>query len=190
MTSGDRRRFVLLTAGVLVAALFVLDQGTKHWAEANLVELRPEPVVGEILHFTLLYNSGAAWGLGSGITPVVTLLQIIIASAVIVLLVRSVRTWSWTVAFALIVGGALGNIYDRLLRPPGPFRGEVVDFLQLPNWPVFNVADMAVVAGAVLVVLLGLIGTPMDPADAGGDTEDSADIAHPKPRGTGAEGDR
>ncbi len=65
----------------------------------------------------------------------------------------------------MILGGALGNIHDRLLREPGPFHGEVVDFLELPNWPVFNVADMAVVGGAILVVLLGILGRPYDPAE-------------------------
>mgnify|MGYP000995928693 CR=1 FL=1 len=64
------------------------------------------------------------------------------------------------------MGGALGNIHDRLLRAPGPFHGAVVDFLELPNWPVFNVADMAVVGGAILVIALGLFGLDADPARA------------------------
>jgi signal peptidase II len=64
------------------------------------------------------------------------------------------------------MGGALGNIHDRLLRAPGPFHGAVVDFLELPRWPVFNVADMAVVGGAILIVALGLFGLEADPARA------------------------
>ncbi|MCT1386475.1 signal peptidase II, partial [Brachybacterium sp. p3-SID1565] len=159
------RGTVLLIVGVLAAVLAVLDQVSKTWAEANLDELDPQPFLGEVLQLTLLYNSGAAWGMGSKITPVVTALQIAIAIGVIVFSVKAVRSPWYTLAMGLILGGALGNIHDRLLRPPGPFRGEVVDFLQLPNWPVFNVADMAVVGGAVLVVLLGVIGVPADPAE-------------------------
>ncbi|MGO2046823.1 signal peptidase II [Brachybacterium tyrofermentans] len=149
--------------GVLLA---VVDQLTKNWAVSNLPELDPQPFLGEILHLTLLYNSGAAWGMGSEITPVVTGLQIAIVIGVIVFAVRSVRSLWYTLALGLILGGALGNIHDRLLRPPGPFHGAVVDFLELPHWPVFNVADMAVVGGAILVVLLGVIGLPADPAEA------------------------
>jgi signal peptidase II len=151
----------------LIAVLvLVLDQVSKHWAESGLEELEPVPVVGELLKFRLLYNSGAAWGLGSGITPVVTCLQLAIAVAVVVFAVRSVRSPWYTLSLGLVLGGALGNIHDRLLRPPGPFKGWVVDFLELPNWPVFNVADMAVVSGAVLLVVLSVIGVPADPAKA------------------------
>ncbi|MFQ6483708.1 signal peptidase II [Brachybacterium epidermidis] len=156
---------MLLIVGVLAAVLAVLDQVSKTWAEANLKELDPQPFLGEVLQLTLLYNSGAAWGMGSEITPVVTALQIAIAIGVIVFSVKAVRSPWYASAMGLTLGGALGNIHDRLLRPPGPFRGEVVDFLQLPNWPVFNVADMAVVGGAVLLVLLGVIGVPADPAE-------------------------
>src|SRR5699024_1162551 len=147
---GARRRLSLRVVLIVVVAvgvlLLIVDQITKHWAEANLPLLQPQPFLGEILQLTLLYNSGAAWGMGSGIKPV-----------------RS--TW-YAIALALVIGVALGHIHDRLPRPPGPFRGEVVDFLQLPNWPVFNVADMAVVGVAILVILLGLIGVPADPAVA------------------------
>ena len=145
-------------------ALAVADQLTKNWAVASLPLLEPQPFIGEILQLTLLYNSGAAWGMGAEITPVVTCLQLAIVLGVIVFAVKAVRSAWYTVALGLIMGGALGNIHDRMLRDPGPFRGAVVDFLELPNWPVFNVADMAVVGGAVLVVALGLFGVASDPA--------------------------
>lgn len=167
---GARRRAglglgpVLAIVLVLGGAIALTDQLTKNWAEANLPLLDPQPFLGEFLQFTLLYNSGAAWGMGSGITPVVTVLQICIAIGVVVFAVRAVRSPWYAIALAMILGGALGNIHDRLLRPPGPFRGEVVDFLELPNWPVFNIADMGVVGGAILVVLLGVIGVSPDPA--------------------------
>ena len=168
--TGARRRLsrpaVLTTVGVLAAVLLVVDQVTKNWAVATLPELDPQPFLGEVLQLTLLYNSGAAWGMGSGITPVVTCLQMAIVLGVIVFAVRSVRSPWYALALGLIMGGALGNIHDRLLRAPGPFHGAVVDFLELPRWPVFNVADMAVVGGAILIVALGLFGHDADPARA------------------------
>ncbi|MBB5831989.1 signal peptidase II [Brachybacterium aquaticum] len=175
--SGARRRLsrtaVLVTIAVIAVVLLVVDQVTKNWAEANLPLLEPQPFLGEFLQLTLLYNTGAAWGMGEGITPVVTCLQIAIVIGVIVFAVRSVRSPWYTLALGLIMGGALGNIHDRLLRAPGPFHGAVVDFLQfgrIPvinyDWPVFNIADMAVVGGAILVILLGLLGQDADPARA------------------------
>lgn len=166
--SGVRRPLpltaVLAIVLVLGAAIAVADQVTKNWAESTLPLGRSEPLLGEILQLHLLYNSGAAWGMGAGATPVVTCLQLLICVGVLVFAVRGVRSPWWALSLGLIIGGALGNIHDRLLRPPGPFRGEVVDFLQLPNWPVFNVADMGVVGGAILLVLLSVIGVPSDPS--------------------------
>lgn len=179
--SGARRRLsrrtVLLGMAAIGVVLAILDQISKNWAEANLPLLEPQPFLGEILQLTLLYNTGAAWGMGAEITPVVTCLQIVIVIAVIVFAVRAVRSGWYTLALGLILGGALGNIHDRLLRDPSPFHGAVVDFLELPNWPVFNVADMGVVGGAVLVVALGLFGIAADPAtdDAPAEAEPGTD---------------
>lgn len=188
---GARRRAglglgpVLVIVLVLGGAIALIDQLSKNWAEANLPLLDPQPFLGEFLQFTLLYNSGAAWGMGSGITPVVTVLQIGIAIGVVVFAVRAVRSPWYALALAMILGGALGNIHDRLLRPPGPFRGEVVDFLELPNWPVFNIADMGVVGGAILVVLLGVIGVSPDPArEAEEDAAAAAAGGDAEPQGT------
>ena len=157
---------MLVLVGALAAVILIVDQLTKNWAVANLPELDPQPFLGEVLQLTLLYNSGAAWGIGAEITPVVTCLQIAIVIGVIVFAIRSVRSAWYALALGLIMGGALGNIHDRLLRDPSPFHGAVVDFLELPHWPVFNVADMGVVGGALLVVALGLFGLDADPARA------------------------
>ena len=173
--SGARRRLsrrtVLWTIAAIGAVIAVIDQVTKNWAVDSLPLLEPQPFIGEILQLTLLYNSGAAWGMGAEITPVVTCLQLAIVAGVIVFAVKAVRSPWYTAALGLIMGGALGNIHDRLLREPGPFRGAVVDFLELPNWPVFNIADMAVVGGAIMIVALGLFGVASDPAH---DEEDSS----------------
>ena len=173
--SGARRRLsrrtVLWTIAAIGAVIAVIDQITKNWAVDSLPLLEPQPFIGEILQLTLLYNSGAAWGMGAEITPVVTCLQLVIVAGVIVFAVKAVRSPWYTAALGLIMGGALGNIHDRLLREPGPFRGAVVDFLELPNWPVFNIADMAVVGGATMIVALGVFGVASDPAH---DEEDSS----------------
>ncbi|WP_087484361.1 signal peptidase II [Brachybacterium massiliense] len=173
--SGARRRLsrrtVLGSIAAIGAVIAVIDQITKNWAVDSLPLLEPQPFIGEILQLTLLYNSGAAWGMGSEITPVVTCLQLVIVAGVILFAVKAVRSPWYTAALGLIMGGALGNIHDRLLREPGPFRGAVVDFLELPSWPVFNIADMAVVGGAIMIVALGVFGVASDPAH---DEEDSS----------------
>ena len=153
---------MLVLVGALAAVILIVDQLTKNWAVANLPELDPQPFLGEVLQLTLLYNSGAAWGMGAEITPVVTCLQIAIVIGVIVFAIRSVRSAWYALALGLIMGGALGNIHDRLLRDPSPFHGAVVDFLELPHWPVFNVADSCVVVGAFLVVALTFKGINLD----------------------------
>jgi len=93
--------------------------------------------------------------------------------AVVALVVGLTRTGShrWALALAALLGGATGNLLDRLTRPPGPFRGEVVDFLELPSWPIFNVADMAVVTGALSMVLLSLLNTEFAAAPAAAEPE-------------------
>ena len=141
----------------------VIDQISKNWAEAALKANTSRPLIGEFLQLRLIYNSGAAWGMGASATPVVTALQIAIAVVVLVFLVRSARAWAWVIALGCVLGGALGNIHDRLLRPPGLFHGYVVDFLELPHWPIFNIADIAVVTGALLIVLLSLLGIDSAP---------------------------
>lgn len=122
--SGARRRLsrstVLGIIAAIAAVLAVIDQITKNWAEANLPLLEPQPFLGEFLQLTLLYNTGAAWGMGSEITPVVTCLQIAIVIGVIIFALKAVRSPWYTVALGLILGGALGNIHDRLLRDPRP----------------------------------------------------------------------
>lgn len=144
----------------------VADQASKAWAEATLEHNVSVPLLGEFLQWRLIYNSGAAFGMGSQITPILTCVQIAIAVGIVVGLVRVVRNRSWALALGLLLGGALGNIHDRLLRPPGPFHGYVVDFLELPRWPIFNIADIAVTSGAILLILLTFRGVPAGRAPA------------------------
>ena len=148
-----------LTLGV-AAGVVLLDQVTKIIAVARLEGEPPIQVIGEWLQLTFVRNSGAAFSLAGNYTIVISVLAIVVAVAI----VRTARTLTnvrWAVVLGGILGGALGNLIDRIFREPAPFRGHVVDFLELPNWPVFNVADMALVGSAILAVVLSFTGVEM-----------------------------
>lgn len=155
---GRRRLGVLLIVAGVVA---VTDQVTKALAVAALEGGRVVPVIDGFLQLRLVRNPGAAFGIGSSLTVVLVL---IVAAVIVVILTMSRRLTSvpWAIALGGMLGGALGNLVDRLFREPGPLRGHVVDFLELPNWPVFNVADSSVVAGAMLIGVLSLRGITYD----------------------------
>jgi signal peptidase II len=151
--------------GVLVAvaaAVVAADVISKVIVVATLTENVPVRVVGSLLRLDYLRNPGAAFSLGAGGYTIVFTL---IAAAVIVAIVRMARTLAssrWAIALGLLLGGALGNLTDRIFRGPGPLRGWVVDFIQLPHWPVFNVADSAICCGGALMVLLTILGLHPD----------------------------
>ena len=154
-----RRRTGLLLGVALVA--YALDQVTKVLAVARLEPGVQQPFVGELLQFHLIRNPGAAFSLGTGSTVVFTVVQSAVVVAVLVV-ARRVRTPAWAVALGLLLAGAAGNVTDRYLRAPAVGRGHVVDFLELPHWPIFNLADSSVVAAAVLIAVLGFRGTGLD----------------------------
>jgi signal peptidase II len=147
---------------LLVAAVgLVIDQVTKVLAVDALTGEPPRPLVGELLQLNLTYNPGAAFGLGAGFTVAFAVLALI-ATGVATYFAFRVRTFAWAVAVGLVIAGVGGNLIDRVVRAPGPFRGHVVDFLQLPNWPIFNVADMCINAGAILIVIQFIRGVNID----------------------------
>ncbi|RYE81057.1 MAG: signal peptidase II [Myxococcales bacterium] len=146
----------------LVAALgLVTDQVTKVLAVERLSGEPPRPLVGEFLQLNLIYNPGAAFGLGGGFTVVFALLALV-ATCVAVWFALKVRTPAWAIAVGLVIAGVGGNLIDRIVRAPGPFHGHVVDFLQLPNWPIFNVADICINAGAILIIIQFIRGVNLD----------------------------
>lgn len=152
---------LLIGAGVVA-----LDQITKWWAEQSLSGKPPVQVLGEVLQLTFVRNPGGAFSLGTQHTWIFSLVATCVAVAII-WYSRTVTSGWWLLALGVLLGGAVGNLVDRMVQPPGPGRGHVVDFLQLPNWPVFNVADMAVVGGATAIVVLSLLGVePRPGADA------------------------
>ena len=126
-------------------------------------------LLGGLLTLTESRNPGAAFSLGG---PSETIVFSAIAVGVVAYIIRSARriySTAWAVALGLLLGGATGNLTDRIFRSPGPFRGWVVDWIELPRWPVFNLADSAITCGGVLMVLLAVLGHGIEgrPAPAG-----------------------
>jgi signal peptidase II len=145
------RWILAITASGAVLA----DQITKAVAVDALDDGRSRPVIDGVLHWTLQRNPGAAFGIFRRAPVLFTVLAIVIVAA-IVIAAPKVRDRLNAVALGLVLGGALGNLIDRLFRPPGPFRGRVIDFIDLRVWPTFNVADAAVVVGAILLAIASI----------------------------------
>jgi signal peptidase II len=169
--------------GVLVCiAAFVLaaDIITKTLVVAHLRPGQPVHVIGDVLEFNLLRNPGAAFSIGTGYTIVFTAIAIGVISY-IVRTARRLRSLGWAITLGLLLGGATGNLGDRIFRAPGIFRGNVVDWIELTRyWPVFNLADSAIVCGGVLTVLLALLGRHLD-GTRGERAEPVSDEAAPAP---------
>jgi signal peptidase II len=138
----------------------ILDQLVKAWVVAELkprLESGEGPIVlfGGLLKFTYLENTGAAFSMGAGYTWIFSIVAVVVAVVILRTSRRLGSIW-WAIALGGLLGGLLGNLTDRLTRPPGPGLGYVVDFIQLPNFAVFNVADMFITCSAVLMVILAL----------------------------------
>ncbi|MFD0400778.1 signal peptidase II [Kitasatospora sp. NPDC059811] len=166
---GRRRIGVLMVVALLA---FLIDFGSKLLVVARLENHAAIKVIGDVVTFQVIRNSGAAFGMGQALTVVFTM----IASAVIVVIWRIARrlySLPWAIALGLLLGGALGNLTDRLFRSPGVFRGHVVDFISVQHFAVFNLADSAIVCGGILVVLLSFRGSNPDGTvhQQGGKTE-------------------
>jgi signal peptidase II len=143
---------------------------------------RPEiRLLDGLLTLNLTLNPGAAFGVGTSYTAVIAL----IACVVVVYLVRMagrLRSLAWSIALGLLLGGAAGNLGDRLFRAPGPLRGSVVDWLNLPHFPwTFNLADAAITCAAVLIVILTLCGIRIDGTSSASHPRDPAANASPRP---------
>jgi signal peptidase II len=158
----SRPRRLLYLALVLVAVpVYVADQLTKLWAVAHLEPGHPQALVGPVLQLNLTRNSGAAFSIATGATWVLTAIACSVV-VFIVVIARRLGSRGWAVALGLLLGGSLGNLTDRMFRAPGPGRGHVVDFLELPHYPIFNIADSAIVSAAVLIAVLAFRGIGVD----------------------------
>jgi len=147
---GARSSRTRLAAGIVIA-IVALDLITKTWAVHELADGQVE-IIGESVSFRLARNTGGAFSLFQAFTPLLA----IVAGLVAYFLVRTLRRTHDTllvVALAFVLGGAIGNLLDRLFRSPGFLRGAVVDFVHVGDWPTFNVADSAITIGAVLVIV-------------------------------------
>ena len=150
-------RLLISVAGLVL----VSDILTKVAAVANLPAGHPVSIVGETITLTLVRNSGAAFSMATGYTWVLTVIATLVVISIGWMGRRLMSPW-WALGLGMILGGALGNLIDRFFRAPGPLRGHVVDFLSIGWWPVFNVADSAVVGGAILLVGLSMFGYDFD----------------------------
>lgn len=156
------RRLLLMSlfAGFAVFA-YVFDQLTKLWVTSTMVEGERIPVLPPLLHWYYIRNSGAAFSIGENVTWVFTIIMSVVSIAILFQLRRLGSAW-WALALGLLLGGALGNLTDRVLREPSFAMGHVVDFIQLPNFAIFNIADSAVVSAVAIICILTLKGIGLD----------------------------
>ncbi|MFF1769492.1 signal peptidase II [Streptomyces sp. NPDC058249] len=157
---GSRRRRIAVLFAVAVLA-YALDLVSKMIVVAKLEHHDSIEVIGTWLKFEAIRNAGAAFGFGDAFTVIFT----VIAAAVIVVIARLARklySLPWAIALGLLLGGALGNLTDRIFRSPGVFEGAVVDFIAPKHFAVFNLADSAIVCGGILIVLLSFRGLDPD----------------------------
>ena len=141
------------TLYLIAWVVWLIDLGTKLWAEKVLSSRANIEVIGSFLQLTFIRNSGAAFSIGTGKTIIFT----IFALGVLIFITRfasQITSKGWAVVCGLLLGGILGNLTDRIFREPSFLQGHVIDWIQVPNWPVFNIADSAIVIAAVIAMIL------------------------------------
>jgi len=146
------------TAAAIAVGGLALDQVTKALAERHLDPLNPPSCLGGFLKLQLIHNSGAAFSMGSGATMAISIFAVIALTAVLVWVMPGARhRWS-LISCGMVLAGISGNLVDRIWRAPGPLRGHVVDFISLPHFAIFNVADVFITVTAVLAVVMSIFG--------------------------------
>lgn len=160
-TSAPRRGRLRALFAIAALVCLALDQVTKALAVQHLTDQPDVQVVGELLQLHLTYNPGAAFSLGTEFTYVFSAAATI-ATVVVLWLARRLGSPLWALALGVLLAGITGNLADRLFREPGPLRGHVVDFLMVPNWPIFNIADVCINVAAVLIVVQAFRGVRLD----------------------------
>ena len=146
-----------ILALVLAAVVFAIDQGTKYLVVTQMQLGERITVIDGLLWWYSIRNSGAAFSMGENVTWVFTLVMVA-AAAVVLYLLRRTRALSWTLALGGLLGGICGNLFDRLFREPGFGSGHVVDFISVPNFAIFNIADSAICVCMAFIVLLNFKG--------------------------------
>jgi signal peptidase II len=151
----------------LVALVFyAVDLGSKIVALDRLSGREDVNVIGDLLQLHLTRNAGAAFSTGTEYTVALSCIAIV-AALVVLWLSRRLGNLVWAIALGFLLAGVAGNLTDRMFREPGPFRGHVIDFLMLPNWPVFNVADMCINVAAALILIQAFRGIRLDGTRSG-----------------------
>ena len=148
------------------AVAVVVDQWVKHLSTENLEPGEPVRILGGLIYLSLVRNGGAAFSLGAGFTWIFPLITLVVVG-VIGWLASRLRSVPWGLSLGLVLGGAIGNLIDRLFRAPGPFQGHVVDMISVfgpyaEKFPVFNIADSCLTVGVCIAVLLELTGRQRD----------------------------
>ncbi len=162
-----RRTSLLQRLFSLALLVWAIDFLTKNWAVKNLSST-PRKIIGSFLQLTLLRNPGAAFSLATGFTIIFTALSIAVAIFIVKSAPKITSTW-WMVVAALVLGGVLGNLTDRIFREPGFLYGHVIDWIELPHWPIFNVADSSIFIAATMAILL--TARNISPIDKSGSNE-------------------
>ncbi len=145
-----RRLFI-----IFATVIFALDLITKNWAVSYLQFREPIRVVGDFLKLTFAPNPGAAFNFATDATLILSSLKLCVA-AFLIYYMRKVTNSRWAMALGALLGGVVGNLWDRATREPGNWRGEVIDWIELPNWPVFNIADSAIVCSGIFMTWLAM----------------------------------
>lgn len=155
---------------------YVLDQLTKLWVTSTMVEGERIAVFPPLLHWYYIRNSGAAFSIGENVTWIFSIIMAAVSVAILFQVRKLGSAW-WSLALGLLLGGALGNLTDRLFREPSFGMGHVVDFIQLPNFAIFNIADSAVVSAVSIICILTLRGIALDGSRYVAATAEKADDA-------------
>ena len=139
--------------------IWLFDFATKTWALTSLSSSEPRKIIGSFLQLTLVHNPGAAFSFATGFTLVFSLLALSVVVAV-VYFAPKITSGGWQLCIGLLLGGVLGNLTDRIFREPSFLNGHVIDWIQIPSWPVFNLADSAICVAAFIAFVLSLRNVP------------------------------
>lgn len=160
MPASSSRRLSLVTACLVLAGLItLLDQVIKNHIVAEFKMYEVRPFLGDLVKLTYVLNDSAAFSFGFGLTGIFTLISSVATVLIVWFITVKSQSTMWSIIAAVLLGGVLGNLIDRLFRSPGAGLGKVVDYIQIPfNFPIFNIADIAIVSMAILAALLVMLG--------------------------------
>jgi signal peptidase II len=139
--------------------VWILDLATKIWAVSALSHRPNIKVLGSFFQLSFARNSGAAFSFATGGTIFLSIFGLIVLSVIFYYSTR-ITSKGWAVVLGLVMGGIIGNLIDRIFREPGMLRGHVIDWMQLPHWPIFNIADSAIVIAALISMVLSARNIP------------------------------